>query len=93
VEDDLSQYLPEEVSALLDAHPGMVVVDARGLLCPLPILRLAKAVRESVAPRLFLVLATDLTAERDIPVFCQENGWICSRERVSKGTIAFRIQC
>jgi tRNA 2-thiouridine synthesizing protein A len=50
------------------------VVDARGLRCPLPALRLAKAVRAGGAGA-YLLLADDPAAEADIPVLCAERGW------------------
>lgn len=49
-------------------------VDARGLRCPLPALRLARAVRES-GPGLYALRADDPAAERDIPALCAERGW------------------
>lgn len=49
-------------------------VDARGLRCPLPALRLARAVREN-GPGLYALLADDPAAERDIPALCAERGW------------------
>lgn len=49
-------------------------VDARGLRCPLPALRLARAVRENGARR-YLLLADDPAAQRDIPALCAERGW------------------
>lgn len=49
-------------------------VDARGLRCPLPALRLARAVREQGAGT-YLLLADDPAARRDIPALCTERGW------------------
>jgi tRNA 2-thiouridine synthesizing protein A len=47
-------------------------VDARGLLCPLPILRLARALRRVPAGTVALLLATDPAAVEDVNVFCRE---------------------
>lgn len=51
-------------------------IDARGLLCPLPVLRLRKRLM-AVAPgdRLRLV-ATDPAALVDVPHFCAEGGHV-----------------
>lgn len=49
-------------------------MEARGLRCPLPALRLARAVREG-GPGLYLLLADDPAAQRDIPALCAERGW------------------
>lgn len=49
-------------------------VEARGLLCPLPALRLARSVREQGAGH-YLLLADDPAAQTDIPALCAERGW------------------
>ncbi|MCG2840252.1 sulfurtransferase TusA family protein [Sandaracinobacter sp. RS1-74] len=49
-------------------------VEARGLRCPLPALRLARAVREGGAGD-YELRADDPAAERDIPALCAERGW------------------
>ncbi len=51
-----------------------IPVDARGLKCPLPALRLARAVREGGTAR-YDLLADDPAAEADIPALCRERGW------------------
>ena len=50
------------------------LVDARGLKCPLPVLRMEKRLA-SLGPGARLdVLATDPMAKVDIPLHCQQNG-------------------
>jgi tRNA 2-thiouridine synthesizing protein A len=49
-------------------------VDARGLLCPLPILRLASAFRRAPVGTVALLLATDPAAVEDVDAFCRERG-------------------
>ncbi|MFA5662624.1 sulfurtransferase TusA family protein [Castellaniella sp.] len=49
-------------------------VDARGLNCPLPILRAKKALATLVSGQLLEVLTTDAHAERDFQAFCQQTG-------------------
>ena len=51
-----------------------VEVDARGLLCPLPILRLARAFRRVPAGTIARLTATDPTAVEDVEAFCREGG-------------------
>lgn len=46
-------------------------LDARGLLCPEPVMMLHNRVRDLAAGELLEVLATDPSTERDIPRFCQ----------------------
>ena len=56
------------------ATDAMIEVDARGLRCPIPALRLARAVREG-GPGRYRLLADDPAAEADIPALCAERGW------------------
>lgn len=45
-------------------------LDARGLLCPEPVMLLHKAIREANEGELIEVTATDPSTLRDIPKFC-----------------------
>lgn len=51
-----------------------IEVDARGLLCPLPVIRLAEAARDAPAGTLITVLANDPAARHDIPAWCRMRG-------------------
>lgn len=49
-----------------------LVVDARGMRCPWPALRLARAMRET---REVLLLADDPQAGREVTALAGEHGW------------------
>lgn len=49
-------------------------VDAVGLLCPLPVLRLAKRVRGLAPGTVVRLRADDPAAHVDVPHFCAEGG-------------------
>ena len=49
-------------------------VDARGLNCPLPILRTKKALNEMTSGQLIRVLATDPASVRDFQAFSRQTG-------------------
>jgi tRNA 2-thiouridine synthesizing protein A len=49
-------------------------VDALGLLCPLPILRLEQALGRVQPGDVIEVLADDEEIQRDLPAFCDGNG-------------------
>ncbi len=49
-------------------------VDARGLNCPLPILRTRKALNGLNAGQTLQVIATDPGAVKDISAFCEQTG-------------------
>lgn len=50
------------------------VVDARGLACPLPVIRLATAARDLPDGSLVTVLWTDPAAAHDIPAWARMRG-------------------
>ena len=49
-------------------------VDARGLNCPLPILRTKKALNDMESGQLIEVLATDPASVRDFQAFAKQTG-------------------
>jgi len=49
-------------------------IDARGLNCPLPILRTKKALARLDSGQVLAVLTTDPHADRDFQAFCQQTG-------------------
>ncbi|GAB6938776.1 hypothetical protein JCM11754A_23030 [Isoptericola variabilis] len=53
---------------------AVVVVDARGLRCPLPVIRLAAAARDLPAGTLVTVLSTDPAARHDVPAWARMRG-------------------
>jgi tRNA 2-thiouridine synthesizing protein A len=50
------------------------VIDARGLNCPLPVLRLRKYLLTAPAGADVELIATDRAALRDVPAFCAAHG-------------------
>lgn len=51
-----------------------ITIDARDLLCPLPVLRLRKALLGAAPGAVVHLLATDPMARIDVPHFCAEQG-------------------
>ncbi|MDA1326674.1 MAG: sulfurtransferase TusA family protein [Proteobacteria bacterium] len=51
-----------------------VLLDAQGLMCPLPVLRARKKISEIAPGELLTVLATDPAALRDFQAFCEQTG-------------------
>ena len=58
------------------------LLDATGLLCPLPVLKIRKRMKPLKAGQFLEVKADDVAALVDIPHFCAENGHtlVCQRE-------------
>ena len=53
------------------------IVDARGLNCPLPVLRAEKRAASLKPGERFTLLATDPIARVDVVHFCRSNGFSC----------------
>jgi tRNA 2-thiouridine synthesizing protein A len=69
-----------------------ITVDARGLLCPIPILRLEKALRREPRGTVLRLLATDPAAVEDVRAFCQETGHGLLEERHEGEVLIFRVR-
>lgn len=49
-------------------------IDAKGLLCPLPVLRLRKRIRLLATGDVIVLISDDPAAVIDVPHFCSEAG-------------------
>jgi tRNA 2-thiouridine synthesizing protein A len=49
-------------------------LDARGLNCPLPILKAKKSIRDLKPGLVLHVIATDSGSANDFPLFCKQTG-------------------
>lgn len=54
------------------------MLDARGLRCPLPVLKAEKRLAALPAGAELMVLATDPMAKVDIPLYCRQHGHDCA---------------
>ena len=68
------------------------LVDARGLLCPLPVLRLAKAFAGRPVGAVARLLATDAVAVEDVRVFCREGGHELVESSRDANVFSFRVR-
>jgi tRNA 2-thiouridine synthesizing protein A len=69
-----------------------IEVDARGLLCPLPVLRLARALRGEAAGRVAILTATDPAAIRDVEAYCRDGGATLLEWRRKGDVYVFRVR-
>ncbi len=65
----MSDMLLEE--AVMEFHQEL---DARGLNCPLPILKAKKALAELQSGEVLRIMATDPGSVRDFQAFCKQTG-------------------
>jgi tRNA 2-thiouridine synthesizing protein A len=69
-----------------------VLIDVRGLKCPLPVLKTARRMAPYPAGTRFHVLATDPMAAIDVPHFCSENGHILLADTREGEELRFEIE-
>ncbi|MCB7135508.1 sulfurtransferase TusA family protein [Cellulosimicrobium marinum] len=69
------------------------VVDARGLRCPLPVIRLAAAARDREAGTRLTVWSTDPAARLDVPAWARMRGHrvVDERELPTAGPVAWAV--
>jgi tRNA 2-thiouridine synthesizing protein A len=67
------------------AKEPVIHVDARGLRCPLPVLRLRKFAAPGAVVEL---IADDPAAAVDLPAFAREMGWECA----ATGALSWRVR-
>ncbi|WP_306608833.1 sulfurtransferase TusA family protein [Paracoccus yibinensis] len=69
------------------------VIDARGLLCPLPVLRLRKVLLDQPAGARVRLWATDAMALIDVPHFCDSAGHrLVGQGQVADGVHEFTVE-
>lgn len=66
-----------------------LVVDARGMRCPWPALRLARAMREAAD---VLLIADDPQAGREVAALADEHGWQVESDAVANGGRRWRVR-
>jgi tRNA 2-thiouridine synthesizing protein A len=68
------------------------VLDARGLQCPLPVLRARKAMQKLEPGALLRVLATDPGTVKDFRAFCEAAGHELVADEAEAGEFRFLIR-
>ena len=67
-------------------------LDARGLLCPLPVLKARKRLQGMAEGAVLRMLADDPAARVDVPHFCAEQGHAVLSEEEADGAIVFVLR-
>lgn len=64
----------------------MEKLDARGLICPLPVLKARKRLLSMPKGAVLTVFVTDIRAPEDFKLFCEENNYLLQKvESVEQG--------
>jgi tRNA 2-thiouridine synthesizing protein A len=74
------------------SSPADAELDARGLICPLPLLKAKKALNALAPGALLRVFATDTGAVRDFRVFCEQSGNTLLESAEREGVYIFLLK-
>ena len=69
-----------------------VVVDARNLQCPMPVLKIARAIKEIEPGMTVELIATDKGAGSDIPAWAADMGHALKEKFETDGELHFVVQ-
>ncbi|MBI2527275.1 MAG: sulfurtransferase TusA family protein [Candidatus Rokubacteria bacterium] len=69
-----------------------LALDCRGLACPVPILKLSKAITQIQAGQIIELTATDSGSRDDVPAFCQRTGNALVSTREEGGAFVFYVR-
>ena len=69
-----------------------VILDARGLKCPLPVLKAHRVLKDLPANGLLRVLATDPGAVKDFAHFCETTGCTMVESRQEGEVLSFVLR-
>jgi tRNA 2-thiouridine synthesizing protein A len=72
---------------------SLIELDTRGLLCPLPVLKLRKAIQNIKPKEKIKLITDDPAAVVDVPHFCNEHGYQITECLKEKGHDLFIIKC
>ncbi len=78
--------------AIVSAAPKRATLDARGLLCPLPVIRTQDRAATLAPGDLLTVLASDPGAAHDIPAWCRMYGHRVVEVREEPGELTIIVE-
>ena len=79
----------------MNAEPGISCdreLDARGLNCPLPILRTKKSLNDMASGQVLKITATDPGSVRDFEAFCKQTGNLLLLSDQRNGEFVFMLR-
>lgn len=74
------------------ADGDRIVLDVRGLQCPLPVLKARKAIRPLNTGQVLRLISTDPVAAIDVPHYCNEAGHRLLAQSEADGVLTFDIE-
>jgi tRNA 2-thiouridine synthesizing protein A len=74
------------------SNEGLLELDARGLVCPMPLLKAKRAINAMSTGQQLQVLSTDQGSVRDFKVFAEQSGHILLASDEADGVYRYLLQ-
>ena len=69
-----------------------IVLDCRGMMCPMPIVKLAKKIREVDSGQVIEMIADDVGSKEDVPAWCKRTGHELMDQKGEGGVFYYYIK-
>jgi tRNA 2-thiouridine synthesizing protein A len=67
-------------------------LDCKGLMCPMPIVKLAKKLKELPVGKVVEMISDDIGSKEDVPAWCRRTGNQLVETREDKGVFYYYIK-
>jgi tRNA 2-thiouridine synthesizing protein A len=67
-------------------------LDAKGLMCPMPIVKLAKKFKEMPSGKVLELISDDVGSKEDVPAWCKNTGNQLLESKEDKGVFYYYIK-
>tara|TARA_X000001316_G_C914377_1_gene29003 strand:- start:495 stop:773 length:279 start_codon:yes stop_codon:yes gene_type:complete len=90
----MARRIPKNADFLIDLEGNDMAetLDARGLKCPLPVLKAKKALKPLAVGDTLTVIATDPSAPKDFEEFCAATGYGLVESRAEGGEFTIVVR-
>ncbi len=68
------------------------ILDAKGLMCPMPIVQLAKKIKTMKVGDELELISDDVGSKEDVPAWCQRTGNQLVEQKEAGGVYTYRIK-
>jgi tRNA 2-thiouridine synthesizing protein A len=68
------------------------ILDCKGLMCPMPIVKLAKKMKELPVGKVLELISDDVGSKEDIPAWCKRTGNQLLDSKEEKGVFYYYIK-
>jgi tRNA 2-thiouridine synthesizing protein A len=67
-------------------------LDCRGMMCPMPIVKLAKKIKDVASGQIIEMIADDVGSKEDVPAWCKRTGHELVDQKEENGVYYYYIK-